>query len=400
MTISLEELPLLRLSDPGFYRDAPDVLAARHRGWCARTEHGIAVLRHDAVKALINDRRLTNGLRNWTHLNGVTSGPWAEFFPTLIVNLEGEPHDRIRRLINPVFSSRAADAHAGEFHALANELIDQFIDSGHCDFIEDFAAPYATTVLCLILGIPKEHGPVISRWAVDLSHAFSTEIRQELPRVEAALAELSEYVEDLIEGRGAPLDSEGLVSRLIQIEQGGQRLSPSELRMMLTSVLMGGSETTKKQLGIAMQTFVEHPDQWRLLAKRPELAEAAVNEVMRIQPTISWVAREAAVDFTYEGLDIPEGTVLHLFTQAASTDPHAGAGATFDITADRPSHFGFGAGIHHCAGHFIARRDMAVALAVLARRLRDPRIDGEATWLPLRATTGPISLPVSFTAGA
>jgi len=400
MVTSMEELPLLRISDPDFFRDSPEVLAARSQGWGARTEHGIAVLRYDAVKALINDPRLVNGLRNWTRLNGVTSGPWAEFFPTLVVNLEGEDHHRIRRLINPALAPRVANAHAPRFEALANELIDQFIDAEHCEFVEDFAAPYALQVLCILLGIPLDDAPMIARWAADLSHAFTTSLPRQLPRIEAALGELTDYVEDLIERRRRQPGGENLVSRLIQIEQDDDdRLSAAELRMMLASVLMGGSETTRKQLGFAMHTFIEHQDQWRMLADRPDLGEAAVNEVMRINPTISWIAREAIVDFNYEGVDIPKGTVLHLFTQAAGTDPSVGADPSFDITAERPSHFGFGAGVHHCAGHFVARRDMAVALTVLARRLRDPWVDGEPRWLPLSATTGPICLPVSFTRG-
>jgi len=70
----------------------------------------------------------------------------------------------------------------------------------------------------------------------------------------------------------------------------------------------------------------------------------------------------------------------------------------FDITAERPKHFGFGGGPHQCIGHFIARSDMSEALALLAQRLKHPRLDGEAPSLPASGNTGPIELPIAFSA--
>ena len=169
-------------------------------------------------------------------------------------------------------------------------------------------------------------------------------------------------------------------------------------------LIFGGFDTTRNQLGLAMQAFLDHPGQWRLLAERPELGPAAVEEVMRIRPTTTWVTREAAADFTFDGLAIRAGTTIHLFCESAGTDPggagDAGSGAAmagFDITAgERRPHFGFGGGIHYCLGHYVARIDMYEALTVLARRLRGPRPGGEAIWLPDSGNTGPVRLPVVF----
>jgi cytochrome P450 len=118
---------------------------------------------------------------------------------------------------------------------------------------------------------------------------------------------------------------------------------------------------------------------------------------MRVNPTVTWVTREALEDFTFEGLDIAAGTTVHLFSQAAGTDPRAFPDRGFDIRAERKPHFGFGGGAHHCLGHFVARSDMSEALPLLARRLADPRPDGPAQWLPDSGNTGPVSLPITFT---
>jgi cytochrome P450 len=152
------------------------------------------------------------------------------------------------------------------------------------------------------------------------------------------------------------------------------------------------------QLGLAMKTFIEHPPQWELLAARPELASKAVDEVMRVNPTVTWITREAGEEFEFQGRTIAKGTTIHLFSQAAATDPLAFGGESFDITAERARHFGFGRGIHHCLGHFVARSDMSEALPLLARRLVNPRIDGEARFLPPSGNTGPIHLPIRFDA--
>jgi cytochrome P450 len=149
-----------------------------------------------------------------------------------------------------------------------------------------------------------------------------------------------------------------------------------------------------------MQVFLDHPGQWRILAQRPELGPAAVEEVMRVRPTTTWVTREAAADFTFDGLAIEAGTTIHLFGESAGTDPRAVSAAGFDITADRrPPHVGFGGGIHYCLGHYVARTDMCEALTVLARGLREPRPAGQAAWLPDSGNTGPVRLPIAFEPG-
>jgi cytochrome P450 len=147
-----------------------------------------------------------------------------------------------------------------------------------------------------------------------------------------------------------------------------------------------------------MQVFLEHAGQWRLLGERPELGAAAVEEVMRVRPTTTWVTREALADFTFDGLDIRAGTTVHLFCESAGTDTAQAGGEKFDITATgRPPHFGFGGGIHYCLGHYVARADMGTALTVLAGRMGDPRPEGEAVWLPDSGNTGPVRLPIAFT---
>jgi cytochrome P450 len=397
MTIETDPaVPFLDVADPAFSVNSAQVHQAREASWYARTSYGLAVLRHDQVARLIRHPDLRQGSRLWPAHHGVTSGPFADWWASWVLNKEGEEHHRLRRLLNPAFSRRIIDRLRPRFGALAEELADSFAPRGRCEFMAEFAEPFAARVIAILLGIGEEDWPAIAAQSKTIGLATGVKIGTYLPRIEAALSALYGYADQLIADRSAsPRDD--FVTCLTCPPPGQERLTTTELRDSLVLLIFGGFDTTRNQLGLAMQAFIDHPGQWRLLGERPELGPAAVEEVMRISPTTTWVTREAVADFTFDGLDIAAGATIHLFCAAAGTDPRAGA-AGFDITAaDRPPHFGFGGGIHYCLGHLVARADMAAALTVLAGRLHDPQAAGAATWLPDSGNTGPVRLPIAFT---
>ena len=388
------QAPFLDVSNPAFSVRSEEVRAARARSWYARTPYGIAVLRYDQVSRLVKDRRLAQGSAAWPDHHGVT-GPWADWWRRCILNREGEDHARLRRLMNPAFSSRLIAAMVPSFQQLAAELIDGFARQGRCEFISAFADPYATRVTARLLGLPEAEWRTLADHGGALGLGLSVEVREHLPRVEAALDYLYGAVDTLIEERRArPRDD--FVTHLVEASEERDRLSTEELRDNLVILIFGGIDTTRNQLGLGIDLFARHPEQWRLLGERPELASAAVEEIMRLRPTTTWVTREATEDFQFDGLQIAAGTTIHLFSESAGTDPES-CGDGFDIAAgDRPRHFGFGGGRHHCLGHFIARGDMGEALALLARRLPGLAHEGQPVFLPDSGNTGPVSLPIRF----
>jgi cytochrome P450 len=431
-------VPFFDIADPAFSVTSAQVRQAREAGWYARTSYGLAVLRYDQVSRLIRHPDLRQGSRLWPAHHGITTGPFADWWASWVLNMEGEEHHRLRRLLNPAFSRRIVGPLRPRFAALAAELVDGFAEPGRCEFMADFAEPYAARVIAILLGIPEVEWPTIAAESAAVGLAMGVRIREHLPRIEAALAALYDYADALIADRQrTPRDD--FVTCLVQApagapgQAGGREaaqageheagLTAAELRDSLVLLIFGGFDTTRNQLGLAMQAFLDHPAQWRLLAQRPELGPAAVEEVMRIRPTTTWVTREATADFTFDGLTIRAGTTLHLFCESAGTDPGDAGGtgpadpgdagdaepadpgpgntvAGFDITAaERKPHFGFGGGIHYCLGHYVARTDMCEALTVLARRLREPHPAGQAVWLPNSGNTGPVRLPMAFVPG-
>lgn len=397
--IDIGSLPFLDMSDPDFSIRSQKVNDAREESWVARTNYGLAVLRYDEVHKLMRDARLRQGSYAWPKLNGV-SGHFAGWWERMLLSQEGPNHARLRRLANPAFSPKLVISLRPEFAKLANELIDNFIEKGSCEFMADFAEPYATRVICMLLGLPHEKWRELADLAADMGLALGVTFKQDLETVDAATVKLFDYVMKLVEELRQQELGEDFLSMLVKTNmQSDEALSERELYDLIMLAIFGGIDTTRNQIGLAMDVFMRHPDQWRLLGDNPELGKSAVEEVMRIRPTITWVTREAVEDFVYQGLQIKCGTTIHLFGQSAASDPRAFADPSFNITAERKPHFGFGGGAHFCLGHFIARGDMTEALAILAHRVRNPRIEGNARFLPDSGNTGPITLPIAFDKG-
>ncbi len=392
----LESAPYLDVADPAFSIRSRAVMEAREKSWFARTPYGIAILRYDEVNNLIRDQRLRQGSYAWPAHNKAT-GSFAEWWVRMLLSREGADHSRLRRLANPAFAPKLVRKLTPDFQNMANALIDGFIKDGQCDFVSQFAEPYATQVICSLLGLPTSEWRALAELASDMGLALGVTFKQDEARINAATDKLVAYAMQAVEKVKQQGLGDDFLSALVKANaEDKSALSDQELYDMIVLAIFGGIDTTRNQISLAMDTFLQHPEQWKLLGEQPELARAAVEEVMRVRPTVTWVTREALEDFTFQGLEIAKGTTVHLFSQAAGTDPRVFDNPGFDITAKRQPHFGFGAGAHHCIGHFIARGDMTEALALLAQRVRNPAYNGEPNWLPDSGNTGPLSLPIKF----
>lgn len=394
-----DQASYLDVSDPNFSIRSEEVQEAREKNWYARTPYGIAVLRYDDVNTLVRDRRLRQGSYAWPAHNDA-HGSFSDWWMRMLLSKEGADHSRLRRLANPAFAPKLVKKMTPDFHEIADELIADFIEDGECDFVAQFSEPYATQVICLLLGLPRSEWKNLAELASEMGLALGVTFKRDEARINDATDKLFDYAKTVVEN----IKKEGLgddfLSSLVRANQDdSEALSDQELLDMIVLAIFGGIDTTRNQIALAMDMFIQHPDQWKLLGEQPDLARAAVEEVMRVRPTVTWVTREALEDFNYKGLEIKQGTTVHLFSQSAGTDPRAFGDSEFDITAKRCPHFGFGAGAHLCIGHFIARGDMTVALSKLAPRLLDPEYAGSPEWLPDSGNTGPLSLPIRFQVG-
>jgi cytochrome P450 len=371
----------------------------RAEHWLARGPFGYVLTRHEDIVAILRDRRFHSAVSLISEMQGVTDPEWLARRRTSILSAEGDVHARLRRLVAPAFTPKAADRLRPFIRDVIERLVDEVSPRGRCELVADVCEPYPIPVICELLGAPAEDWQLFSRWASDMFRVFNGTLADDLPVIMKAEDELDEYMRELIAGRrGAPRDD--LLSDLIAAEEAGDRLSTDELVIMAEAVLLGGTDTTRNQLACTVALFSDHPDQWARLAAQPELAPRAVEESMRYLGAIRSTGRFASEDIEYRDVLFPQGTLVFPSLLAGNFDPEAwDEPERFDITVERSTnHLTFGSGIHHCLGAWLARAELQEALPVLARRLPDLAVDGAITWKSnTTGIWGPERLPLRFT---
>ena len=220
----------------------------------------------------------------------------------------------------------------------------------------------------------------------------------ERDRIEQAVVEFYDYAGALLAERRERL-GEDLISTLLAAEQEGDRLSEVETLHLVLNVLIGGVDTTQSQLAHGIRLFCEHPEQWELLAERPELVPAAVEEIVRYEPITPFTARILHEEVEFREVLFPVGTVVMVCAFTGNRDVGQGAeGERFDITAERgrAKPLTFGAGPHFCLGANLARAELQEALGFLAPRMRGLALDGEPEFDSINGIYGLGALPVRF----
>lgn len=377
----------------------PQFRAAQETAPIALGPIGPEVLSYEMARAVLRDPRF--GIPQGIHLSahGITSGPLWDRVTRSILNMEGEEHRRLRSLVARAFTPRATARMHDAIHGVVNELLDRIQDAGRCEFVTDVARPYPIPIICALFGAPREDWQQFSRWAEDIFKivSFDCDLAQEEPVVLKAWDEFDDYIDDMITDRRRHL-TDDLLSDLIRIEDGGDRLDAAELRMLAFSILIAGTDTTRSQLAASMQVLCGHPDQWALLREQPGLAMRTVEETMRHSPSMCSTVRSVADDAEIGDYCFPAGTFIIVNTYAANRDQTVyDDPARFDITReDPPPILTFGGGVHYCLGANLARLELSEALTILTRRLANPRVAGPVPWKPLLGLSGPTSLPLAF----
>ena len=372
--------------------------AAREH-WLVKGNLGYAVLHYDDVVAILRDKRWHSAASKIAELSGVSDPEFLRRRRVSILTAEGDEHTRLRRLVAPAFAPRAADRLRPFMRQVINDLVDSIVDEGRCDAVASLCDPYPIPVICELLGAPASDWQSFSRWATDVLKIFDFDLARDLPVIMAAQDELETYTLELI-ARRREQPGEDLLTALIAAEEAGDRLSSTELVVMVEAVILGGTDTTRNQLGLALALLSEHPEQWRLLAERPELSARAVEEIMRVAGAVRGTARIASEDIVYRDVLFPAGTLVATSVATANRDPGVfPAPDDFDITREpvgQPQ-LTFGSGIHYCLGAALARAELQEALPLLARRLPGLRLDGDVRYKSaLAGIFGPVELPIAF----
>jgi cytochrome P450 len=363
--------------------------------WIAQSPLGYFVLDREAVEFFLRDRRVTFPGMKVAEVFGVTDGPLYEEIKRNILNINGPDHSRLRQLVNPALNPRAADRYRPAMRGFLEDLTGKFASSGRCELVEDLCKPYPALTIATVMGAPLEDAERLYDWSNWIQRQFAADLLEQRERIEQAVLEFYDWANALLEARRNE-PGEDLISKLITARYEGDRLSDVELVNLVLNVLVGGVDTTQSQLAHAVRLLVEH-DQWELLAERPELASAAVEEALRYEPITPFTARIALEEIEYRDTTFPEGTIVMVSAWNAN---HEGVEGGFDITAERERKpLTFGAGIHYCLGANLARAEMQEALAYLPGRMRGLQLDGEPEFGSANGIYGLERLALRFTPG-
>jgi cytochrome P450 len=211
----------------------PQFRAAQQQAPIALGPIGPEVLSYDLARTVLRDPQFVVPAGIHLSAHGITSGPLWDRVTRSILNMEGEEHRRLRSVVSRAFTPRATARMHDTIHAVMNELIDSVIDAGRCEFVADIARPYPIPVICALLGAPREDWQQFSRWAEDIFKivSFDINLAEEEPVVLKAWGEFDDYIDGMIAQRRQRL-TDDLLSELIRIEDGGERLDAAELRML------------------------------------------------------------------------------------------------------------------------------------------------------------------------
>ena len=399
--VSELDLPTFDYSAPDFSagRYHQQLAETRQHGWLARSPLAYMVLDHDAGEFFLRSRKTAFPGRQIAGFFGITDGPLAEHIDANILNLSGDQHRRLRALVGPALTPRAADRWRPVMRGFLEDLWAGIAAHRGCDFVAAVARPYPSLTIGTVLGAPHQDAERLHAWSSWIQKQFDIRaLETSREDIERAATEVLQYVAGLLEARrAAPGDD--LISDLLAARDQGDRLSAAECVQLVTNLLAGGIDTTAGQLAHAVRLFAGHPAQWALLAAEPALAPRAVDEVLRFEPVTPFTARICLEQLEHRDVVFPAGTIVAVCAERANREGEDGE--SFDITAPRGTRLlTFGAGTHYCLGANLARAEMEEALAFLAPRTPGLALDGPAQLGGIEGVFGIDKLPVRWSGPA
>ena len=296
--------------------------------------------------------------------------------PLIPLQIDPPDHAKYRRLLDPQFSPKRMAALEPDFRALVNQVINGFADRGECDFHEEFATPLPSTFFLRLTGLPIADLPVFLQWRDNIIRPdvepgdfdAAAEIRAATGR------EIYAYFESALDERSERRD-DGLLSRLLDAEVEGDRLTREELLDICYLLIIAGLDTVTATLDCLVRHLALHPEQRRQLVDDPALSPAVVEELMRFETPVMVVPRMVKQDVKLRDVELRAGDSVTLVLGAGNIDEaEFGDAETVDFDRGRNRHLAFGAGPHRCLGSHLARLEVRVALEEWHRRIPDYRI--------------------------
>ncbi len=389
----------LKRLDDAFYEDPFRVYRAlrEHAPVKRLPDGGVFLSRYADVIAVYKDPKTFSSDKHEEFAPKYGDSPLYEHHTTSLVFNDPPLHTRVRRLIGGALTPRHIAAMEDRLVALVDDLLDRMAVEREVDLITAFASAIPIEIIGNLLGVPGAEREPLRDWSLAILGALEPVLS---PAVEArgndAVREMVGYLEGLVECRRAePGDPEtDVLTRLIQGEEGGERLSAPELLHNCIFLLNAGHETTTNLIGNGLKCLLDWPDQKARLIEEPDLIRTAVDEFLRIESSNQLGNRITTVATEIGDVALAPRTQVHLGIGAANRDP-----AQFpdpdrlDLARAPNRHLAFGSGIHQCVGMGLARLEGRVAIGRFIARFPDYRLTSPAIRSPRARFRGHVALP-------
>lgn len=327
----------------------------------------LLVGRHADCDRVLRDPAMSSDYRRAPSLSAV---PQTRMF----VTLDPPDHTRLRQLVSKAFTPRAIAALEPLVRATVDELLDA-ADPGAFDVMSGLAHPLPLRVICHLLGVPPSDHGLFADWSDRLTHGLDALMfRGDLADREQAQGEFAAYFTALIAERRNQ-DRDDLLSRLLTVEEDGDRLTEGDLLSTLTLLLTAGHETVANLIGNTLLALLRNPTQFAALRADAALVPGAVEETLRYDPPVQLITRTVRGGARIGDVDVPDRTLVLVMLAALGRDPDAFPDPDhYDIRRRSAAHLAFSAGPHFCLGASLARLQTAVAFEAFASRVAEPEL--------------------------
>ena len=392
-------------NDPGFLAD-PFPLYQRLRDedpahWSSRLKAWV-LTRYEDVRGVCLDRtmssdRLQPFFATLPPPEATKVAELARYLTLWMVFRDPPEHTRLRRLAGKVFHVRSIHALRPNVEALTGRLLDALDGKAEFDFIGDFAGPLPALVIMDMLGAPREELSRLKRLSDEMALFIGSarDAPEKYERASAATREMASIFRELITARRAAPQRD-LLTELVALDDGGDRLSDDELVATCILLLFAGHETTTHHLANGLLALMRSPDQLEKLRASPAIAPAAVEELLRYDGPIGAQVRIVQQPHVLHGKALRAGERVFLLMNAANRDPRAYEEPDrLDLERDGVPHLTFGFGAHICLGFPLARLEGQIALPALLARWRHIELaGGRLEWLDSMVLRGMKAMPV------
>jgi cholest-4-en-3-one 26-monooxygenase len=317
----------------------------------------------------------------------------------MMLYMDPPKHTRYRTLVQKGFTPRMIALLEQYLTHRAILIVDNIIERGECDFVEDLAAELPLQAIAEIMGVPQEERRMLFEWSNKLIGTDDPEYSGDDGM--NATMQLYMYSNELAKKRRAdPRDD--IVTRLINAEIEGDQLSELEFDMFMLLLTVAGNETTRNTTSWGMWALMQNPEQYKALVEEPEKLDRAIEEILRWATPVYHFRRTALNDMVVRGQEIKKGDKVVMWHTSADRDENQFDDPfTFDIERWPNKHIAFGGGgAHYCLGANLARMELRLIFREILERIPDMRQTADVAMLRSNFIGGVKHMPVAFTPGA